>query len=445
MTKWLVSLRTPTAYKKPIQPANMPIAGGNLVQSRESPLKNDHRPIPVQADRMLADLQTIRQFGACGNGVVRRAYSENDIASRVWLADRMEKAGLEVSVDAMGNVFGIPPGDGPCLLLGSHTDTQPEGGWLDGVYGVIVALEVARASIEAGGPRIACVSFQDEEGSFTPLTGSRVWTGSLAQEIADTLVDDAGTPLAVARQKRGALPAAREVSPSLFSGFIEMHIEQGPVLDRTGEKIGVVDSIVGIRGQRITFTGEQNHAGTTPMQMRRDAFQGMVRFVTRLNDRFKDIVGPTTVWTIGQASVHPNATSIVPGKVDFWVQWRDGDDALLDRMHEIIDATAVDIASEMQLACEITSYSKIAPTLCSPAYIAAMSEAAEARAPGRWRVMPSGALHDAANVSMHMPMGMMFVPSINGISHNFDEDTAVPDLEIGLEVFAEAIARIAAG
>jgi N-carbamoyl-L-amino-acid hydrolase len=174
-------------------------------------LKNDHRAIPVQADRMLADLQTIRQFGACGNGVVRRAYSDLDIASRVWLVGRMEEAGLEVSVDAMGNVFGIPPGDGPCLLLGSHTDTQPEGGWLDGVYGVIVALEVARASIEAGGPRIACVSFQDEEGSFTPLTGSRVWTGSLTQEVADTLVDDAGTPLAVARQKRGALPVAREV------------------------------------------------------------------------------------------------------------------------------------------------------------------------------------------------------------------------------------------
>jgi N-carbamoyl-L-amino-acid hydrolase len=408
-------------------------------------LKNDHRAIPVQADRMLADLQTIRQFGACGNGVVRRAYSDLDIASRVWLARRMEEAGLEVSVDAMGNVFGIPPGDGPCLLLGSHTDTQPEGGWLDGVYGVIVALEVARASIEAGGPRIACVSFQDEEGSFTPSTGSRVWTGSLTQEVADTLVDDAGTPLAVARQKRGALPVAREVSPSLFSGFVEMHIEQGPVLDRTGEKIGVVDSIVGIRGQRVTFTGEQNHAGTTPMQMRRDAFQGMVRFVTVLNDRFKDVVGPTTVWTIGQANVHPNATSIVPGKVDFWVQWRDGDDALLDRMHEIIDASAADIAAEMQLTCEISSYSKIAPTLCFPAYIAAMSEAAEARAPGRWRVMPSGALHDAANVSVHMPMGMMFVPSINGISHNFDEDTAIPDLEIGLEVFAEAIARIAAG
>lgn len=408
-------------------------------------MKNDLRRIPIRTERMMNDLDTMRGFGACGTGVVRPAFSEIDIRSRGWLAEQMEAAGLEVHVDEIGNVFGIPSGDGPCFLIGSHSDTQPEGGWLDGVYGVVAGLEIARASREANGPRIACVSFQDEEGRFTPLTGSRVWTGRLALVAADALADSAGVTLAEARRDRGALPPASAVSPDRFSGFLEIHIEQGPVLDIAGERIGVVESIVGIRSQRMSFVGEQNHAGTTPMAMRRDAFQALVAFTAEIERRFAGMVGPATVWTIGQVALHPNATSIVPGRADFWLQWRDGDDTLLDRMRDVIDATAEEVVHRRGLSWSKSDYSQIAATRSDPALVDALARAAGQLAPGAWRRMPSGALHDAANASTRMPMAMLFVPSIGGRSHCFDEDTRREDLVLGAEVLAAAIGTFLAG
>lgn len=392
----------------------------------------------------MSDLDTMRSFGACGTGVVRPAFSEIDIASRKWLVEAMEQAGLDVHVDEIGNVFGLPPGDEPCFLVGSHSDTQPEGGWLDGVYGVVVGLEIARASLESGGPRIACVSFQDEEGRFTPLTGSRVWSGWLSLDAADALSDNLGITLAEARLKRGSLPPVSRVAPDRFTGFLEIHIEQGPVLDTAGERIGVVESIVGIRSQRLSFIGEQNHAGTTPMVMRRDAFQALVEFTSEINRRFERMVNPTTVWTIGQVGLHPNATSIVPGRADFWVQWRDGDDTLLDRMREVIDATAAEVTHKRGLSWKNSDYSQIAATRSDPALVQALADAAAELAPGAWRHMASGALHDAANASTCMPMAMLFVPSIGGLSHCFAEDTRREDLALGADVLALAIERFLA-
>ena len=404
-------------------------------------MKNDRRTIPIRTERLMNDLDTMRSFGAQANGVVRPAYSDIDIESRAWLCARMEAAGLDVHVDELGNVFGLPPGEGRCFLVGSHSDTQPEGGWLDGVYGVIVGLEIARASLEAGGPRIACVSFQDEEGRFIPLTGSRVWTGRLALETADQKVDATGVTLAEARRKRGALPPASTVSPERFTGFLEIHIEQGPVLDMANERIGVVERIVGIRGQKMSFVGEQNHAGTTPMAMRRDAFQGLVEFTSEINRRFSSIAGPATVWTIGEVNLHPNATSIVPGCVNFSIQWRDGDDDLLDRMREVIDKTAEEVAVRCGLSCTTSGFSEIAATNSHPTLVEALAGAAEQLAPGRWRRMSSGALHDAANLSALMPMAMLFVPSIGGFSHCFEEDTNRDDLVLGAELLAAATGR----
>lgn len=398
--------------------------------------------IKINTERLMADLDTLRTIGQHGTGVVRPAYSETDLAARKWLVDRMEDAGLQVHVDAVGNVFGIPPVNEPCLLVGSHSDTQPEGGWLDGAYGVIAGLEIARASLECGGPPIACVSFQDEEGRFSTLTGSRVWAGQLTLSEADARVDTSGISFAEARENRGELPPPSEVSPDRFKAFLEMHIEQGPMLHQSGERIGVVENIVGIRGMMMRFTGEQNHAGTTPMHLRRDAVQGLARFATELNARFADVVTPATVWTIGHVSVHPNATSIVPGRVDFSVQWRDAEDARLDRMRDIIDATAAEIATACGLEWEVTASSAIEPTRSDAGLVDALAQAAQAKAPGLWRRMPSGALHDAANLSASMPMAMLFVPSINGISHSFDEDTDRADLVLGAEVLAEAASRI---
>ncbi|MCZ4255964.1 Zn-dependent hydrolase [Sulfitobacter sp. G21635-S1] len=395
----------------------------------------------INAERFLADLHALREFGASGvgKGVVRPAYTPADLAARQWLAGRFEDAGLQVAMDGMGNLFGLA--EGPSLLMGSHSDSQPEGGWLDGALGVVAALEVARASREAGGPAISVVSFQDEEGRFGVTTGSAVWSGHLSQADADVLTDHAGVTLADARASMAGMVTG-PVDPSRFTGFIEMHIEQGPTLDTSGEQIGVVSDIVGIRDMKVTFEGQQNHAGTTPMHLRKDAFQAVSAFNTLLEERFRNVVTPATVWTIGHVSLHPNASSIVPGKAVFSMQWRDGDRDRLARMEAIIRDTAQEIAETRGMALSYGPLLGLEPVRMDAGLRGALEAGAEAVAPGQWRVMPSGALHDATNVSRLMPVAMLFVPSINGISHAFEEDTAEDDLVAGVAVLARAVAEL---
>ena len=395
----------------------------------------------INAERLLADLHHLRSFGASGvgKGVVRPAYSAPDIAARRWLAARFAEAGLRVQVDEMGNLFGLS--EGPSLLMGSHSDSQPEGGWLDGALGVIAALEVARRSHEVGGPAISVVSFQDEEGRFGVTTGSAVWSGHLALADADLLIDHAGVTLAEARKAVAAMVTGR-VDAAQFSGFIELHIEQGPTLDQSGEQIGIVTDIVGIRDMKVTFEGQQNHAGTTPMHLRKDAFQAVSAFNTLLNDRLRNVVTPRTVWTIGHVSLHPNASSIVPGKAVFSMQWRDGDADRLAWMEQIIRETAHEIARERGMALEFGPLLGLEPVAMDARLRQALADAAQKVAPGKWRDMPSGALHDATNVSQLMPVAMLFVPSIGGISHAFQEDTDEADLVAGVSVLAQAVGHL---
>ena len=393
--------------------------------------------------RFLEDLHTLREFGASGvgKGVVRPAYSEADIAARAWLARKFEEAGLRVHYDPMGSLFGLA--EGPSLLLGSHSDSQPEGGWLDGALGVIAALEVARAAKEAGGPAVSVVSFQDEEGRFGVTTGSTVWSGQLDLEDADMLTDRSGESLA---QARGAMAdlVGDFVDPSQFTGFIEMHIEQGPWLDKAGDAVGVVSDIVGIRDMRITFDGEQNHAGTTPMHLRKDAFQALGAFNALIGERFQNVVTPQTVWTIGHVKLHPDAHSIVPGRATFSMQWRDGDADRLARMETVIREAAEEVAQARGLGLSFGPMLGLEPVAMDDNLRAALEASAEHHAKGTWRKMPSGALHDATNVAQYMPVAMLFVPSINGISHAFEEDTAEADLVKGLEVLAGAVDRLSA-
>ncbi|MFK7870005.1 MAG: hydantoinase/carbamoylase family amidase [Roseobacter sp.] len=391
----------------------------------------------VDAQRFLASLHKLREFGAAGvgKGVQRPAYTEPDVAARVWLAGQMRDIGLRVEMDAMGNLFGLA--DGPSLLLGSHSDSQPTGGWLDGALGVMAALEIARASRENGGPAISVVSFQDEEGRFGVTTGSSVWSGNMSLAEADKMPDHQGIALGVARQVVASYVTG-DVDPGQFTGFMEIHIEQGPTLDQSGEKAGVVSDIVGIRDMKITFEGQQNHAGTTPMQGRRDAFQALSCFNTRLNERLRNVVVPQTVWTIGHVSLSPNASSIVPGRVDFSMQWRDGDSDRLARMEEVIRTLAAEVAKEGGFELGFGPMLGLDPVPMDAGLRQRLRDAAEKEVPNQWREMPSGALHDATNVSRVLPVAMLFVPSIGGISHAFDEDTAEEDLAIGLRVLAAA-------
>ncbi len=397
----------------------------------------------VLPDRFLRDLHTLRSFGASGigKGVVRQAFSEADVAARKWLIKQLKAAGLAPHVDPAGNVFGVT--DGPSLLMGSHSDTQPEGGWLDGALGVIVALEIARSAKEAGGPPVSVVNFQDEEGRFGALTGSSIYSGKTTLTEADGFTDVDGVSFRDARASMADL--AREFLPhDRFSGFIEVHIEQGSTLDDAGEAIGVVTGIVGSRQIQVTITGQQNHAGTTLMHQRKDAFQALCAFNAALNDRLRNIVTPRTVWTIGRMQLRPNAPSIVPGEVVFDVQWRDIDDDRLARMENLIRDLVAVIANDHGMQAEIVPIKALQPVPMDATLRAALSAGAEAQACGKWREMPSGALHDASNMARVIPSAMLFVPSIDGISHAFVEDTNEADLVTGLRVVADAVSRLGA-
>ena len=397
--------------------------------------------MPLNPERFLQSLHHLRGIGTAGfgKGVVRPAFSKDDLAARQWLVAEIEACGLSAHVDPVGNVFGLAPGKS--LLLGSHTDTQPEGGWLDGALGVMAALEIACAAHEDGRAAISLVSFQDEEGRFGVTTGSAIWAGTLDLGTADTLTDRDGICFADARSAMDSRSDAF-VDPKRFSGYIEMHIEQGPVMHGTGEVVGVVTDIVGIRDMKITMEGQQNHAGTTPMALRRDAFQALSAFNTALNDRLRNVVTPQTVWTIGQVSLHPNASSIVPGKVTFSMQWRDGDTDRLSRMESVIRDTAEEIAQAQGMTLSYGPMLGLEPVAMDANLRAALEASAEREVPGNWRLMPSGALHDATNVAALMPSAMLFVPSIDGISHAFEEDTKEDDLVAGLKVLAGAVDRL---
>jgi N-carbamoyl-L-amino-acid hydrolase len=267
----------------------------------------------------------------------------------------------------------------------------------------------------------------------------------MTRDEADKLVDADEISFAELRRRACEIAEVREAPSTLFSAYIEAHIEQGIVLDRTGETLGVVEAIVGVREATLVFSGEANHAGTTPMHLRRDAVRGFYRFATELDAAFAPLVTERTVWTLGRIVVEPNAPSIVPSSATVSVQMRDPDVVRLDRMMAEALAVAERVAKAQKLGLSVSPGFTADPVPMDVRMAAALADAAERVAPGRWRRMPSGALHDATNVSRVLPSAMLFVPSIGGISHNPDEDTKRPDLEAGLLALAEAVMALEAG
>ena len=298
--------------------------------------------VEIDAERLLANLRHLRTFGAHDPGVIRLSLSPVDMASRHWLVERMGEAGLDATIDGVGSVFGRSAKAGPALLLGSHTDTQPTGGWLDGAMGVIYGLEVAQALAETAETRDLAVdvaSWIDEEGTYHGFLGSRSFCGSLGAEVIETATSREGHRLAdaLAGAGLGGVASAR-CEAGRYRGYLEAHIEQGPYLEETGKQIGVVSGIVGLRGFGIGFAGEQNHAGTTPMDRRRDAGVALIELGHRIGAEFSRLAGERTVWTIGHASFDPGAQSIVPGRAEMLFQFRDPEPARLDALEEALMA-----------------------------------------------------------------------------------------------------------
>jgi N-carbamoyl-L-amino-acid hydrolase len=402
----------------------------------------------INGARLLADLRRLAEFGAYKSGVHRPTFSPQDIAARRWLAGRFTEAGLEASIDGIGNVFGRSRTTGPKLLIGSHSESQNHAGWLDGALGVMYGLEVARAFRQdpsTAGCAIGVASWADEEGHFGSFLGSRSFIGDVTDEEIDRACDhNDGTPLRKALAKAGLSESKREtIAPSDYIGYLEAHIEQGDTLDEGGLRLGVVTGIVGIRQYRIVFVGEANHAGTTRMVKRKDAGVALVKLSAAIADRFPRIAGPRSVWTTGAARLEPGQPSIVPGRAEMMFQVRDIEPAQLQRFEDTLLALVAEANSAGPCAVSMETVWTVSPVLMFQAFQDALSRAAEKHAPGAFISMPSGAGHDAQILARKLPSAMLFVPSIRGVSHHWTEDTSEADIVLGCLALADAAEEIA--
>ena len=402
----------------------------------------------INGERLLADLRRLAKFGAYKSGVHRPTFSPQDVEARRWLAGRFTEASLEASIDGIGNVFGRPRASGRKLLIGSHSESQNHAGWLDGALGVIYGLEVARAFREdsrTAGLPVEVASWTDEEGHFGFFLGSRSFIGDVTDEEIDQARDqNDGTPLRKALASAGLAGRKREtIAPADYVGYLEAHIEQGDVLDTAGLRLGVVTGIVGIRQYRIVFTGEANHAGTTCMGRRKDAGLALVKLAAAIADRFPLVSGPGSVWTTGAIRLEPGQPSIVPGRAEMMFQVRDIEAEQLQRFEDTLAALVAEASSAGPCAVAMETLWTVNPVPMSEAFQGALSRAAEKHAPGAFISMPSGAGHDAQILARKIPAGMLFVPSINGVSHHWSEDTAEADIALGCQTFADAAEEIA--
>jgi N-carbamoyl-L-amino-acid hydrolase len=401
----------------------------------------------IDADRLLAELRALAEIGRYRTGVHRPTYSAEDMAAREWLAGRLRETGREVVIDGIGNVLGRHPGAGPHLLVGSHVESQNQAGWLDGALGVIYGLEVARALGENPATRdlpVDVVGIADEEGHYGSFIGSRSLCGLLEEEEIDGLTNRYdGTPLRTALERAGLAGRPRErLDPSRYTGFLEAHIEQGDTLESGGLAVGIVTSIVAIWQYRILFEGAQNHAGTTRMAIRKDAGLALVRLAAAIDRRFPEVAGPRTVWTTGRITLDPGAPSIIPGGAEMLFQFRDADPERLALLQRTLEELVAEADGAGPCRCRLEVLSRSEPKVMAERFQEALERAAEQHAPGLHVRMPSGAGHDAQIFARIMPAGMLFVPSIGGISHHWTENTADEDIVLGCRVMADAALAI---
>ncbi len=400
----------------------------------------------IDPARVLGDLTHLRGIGAYRTGVHRPTFSAEDMAARQWLVERMQQAGLAAAIDGIGNVYGRREAPGPKILTGSHLESQNHAGWLDGALGVIYGLEAARAI--AADPAFAdcavdVIALCDEEGHYGSFLGSKSFLGILDEAEIDGAANRYhGKPLRQALDEVGLAGRPRVVcEPERYCGFFEAHIEQGDTLISSGQKIGNVTAIVAIWQYRLTFEGEQNHAGTTSMRRRRDAGLAAVRALAEIDRRFPAVAGERSVWTAGRIALDPGAPSIVPGAAEVLFQFRDADDATLERMDAELRRIVAEIDAAGPCPAKIEVLGQSQPARMDASLMDAIDEAAAVHAPGACIRMPSGAGHDAQYLARIMPAAMLFVPSIGGISHHWTENTDDADIVLGAQVYADAVAN----
>ena len=398
--------------------------------------------------RVLADLNTLRSMGAYKTGVHKPTFSEPHMRSLQWLAQRLPEAGLSAAIDGIGNLLGTSTKAGPKLLAGSHLESQNFAGWLDGPLGVVYALEAARVinpDPSAKGA-VEVAAWCDEEGHFGSFLGSRSYVGDVTEADIDAARDSSDRTMRQALRDVGLAGRARaQAERGRHIGYLEAHIEQGLALESSGLKIGVVTSIVGIWQYRITFSGEQNHAGTTRMADRKDAGLALVRFSVAIDDRLPALCSPRTVWTTGRITLDPGAPSIIPGRAEMLFQMRDDDPAVIARLEDLLQRMAAEVNAQGPCSVAVERIRTGAPAMMNAGFQRAIEDASLDFAGGRSVRMHSAAGHDAQILATIMPAGMMFVPSIGGISHHWSENTDDADIVTGAQVYVETCRRLLAG
>jgi allantoate deiminase len=391
--------------------------------------------------QLAADLEDAARIGADAGGVSRFAWTRELGRANEWLVGRLEELGLRTEIDAAGNVFGYwEVGDGPAVLAGSHLDTVPRGGRFDGALGVLAAVEAVRVlhreGIEPQRP-LWIVSFNDEEGARfrTGMLGSRAFVGEI--EPDDWRRRGVADAMAEAGFDFERLPEARAVDR--IHAYLELHIEQGPVLERAGIDVGIVTGIVGLLGFKVRLLGEANHAGTTPMALRRDALAGTARIVLALRDEARARDDMTA--NVGMCTVAPGGFNVIPGEAEFSIDVRSPTPEGFARVDRFVRDLLARIADAEGLVLELEETHRLEPVPLDSAIQDVLERAAEREGATHMR-LPSGAGHDAMVLGRHVPAGMLFVPSRGGVSHSPDEFTAPEQCELGARVLARALAEL---
>jgi N-carbamoyl-L-amino-acid hydrolase len=416
------------------------------------PSRGDRAPV-IDAARLRARLERLSLFGRPGggtfdSGVSRVAYSEADVAARAWLVDEIKGAGLSPRIDPAGNVFARWPatGEAPSILFGSHIDSVPGGGNFDGDLGTLAALEVMQAcqaaAITPRHPLEMVLWAHEESTAFGRGTAaSRIVAGDLAAGDLDQMWN--GLRRRDGIKRLGGDPDRIEVAvrkPGAFHAYFELHIEQGGTLEKARTPIGIVEGIVSIHRFDVTVTGFANHAGTTPMAERQDAMLAASRLVIAVREAVTARPGPQ-VGTVGRLEVTPNSPNVIPGRVTLSVELRDLSETTLAALADEIRQRARAIADTTRTEITMTLASRNPPALADKGMQSAIGHAAE-RAGLQAARLPSGAGHDAQMIAALCPMGMIFVPSIGGISHSPLERTTWDDCARGAAVLLGAILDI---
>jgi N-carbamoyl-L-amino-acid hydrolase len=410
--------------------------------------------IAIQATRLQDRINELARFGALpGGGVTRPCWSPQHEEARAWLLHEMRAAGLETWVDPAGNVFGALgiralAADRPVVLTGSHIDTVPEGGILDGALGVLAGLEVLQTVREAGAASrlpLAVAAWSDEEGRYGSLFGSRAFCGKLdVMRVEDmAAVDGERLVDAMARAGFDARRAGTAPAPGAsVSAYVELHIEQGPRLEEAGIPIGVVESIVGVRRSRVVFIGQADHAGTTPMERRRDGFLAAAEYALKARDLVVRHGGGRSVTNVGVVTVHPGVTNIVPARGELVHEMRGPDPDTLVRLDRRCGSLARRVARRRDVAVEIRPMSATTPATCAERVQRAIEGACAQLGLASTRLY-SAAGHDAQNLAAITDAGMIFIPSKGGRSHRVDETSDWAAIERGANVLLHALLALA--